>query len=276
MEFLKWLVLRSTPEFLLWRLKASHYVRFLRSLPPSAEPEFGPVSSLVGPGDSAVDVGANFGIYTRLLSVRVGPGGEVHSFEPVPHTFRVLASCVSKLRMTNVRLYPLALSDRAGEAVMTSPFYREGGSNYYKARIAESGGGAGPGRRYPVRLRRMDDVLAGARGPIRFIKIDVEGHELPVLRGAGEVLARWKPALLVEVSRDPDDPSSTGAELFRLLEGHGYGAYRLSEGRLIRRAPGDRAVNYFFLTPSQAEQAAGSEAAGVAAAPPGAPPTGGR
>ncbi len=276
MEFLKWMVLRATPEFLLWRLKARHYVRFLRSLPRDAEPEFAPIDSLLGPGDTAVDVGANFGIYTKLFSDLVGAKGEVHSIEPVTHTYRVLSACTEVLNLTNVRLHSCALSDRDGEAIMTSPSFRKGGRNYYKASIADPARAAVRGGRFRVRLRRMDDLLSGAAGPIRFIKIDVEGHELFVLRGGSRLLEKWKPALLVEVARDPDDPASSGAEVFRLLAGLGYEPYLLDRGRLVRRAPGERSVNYFFLTPAHRERLPREEPRGPAPEGEGPRPPGAR
>ena len=145
---------------------------------------------------------------------------------------------------------------------MLSPPYRRGGSNYYKAFVAEGDRLSGPGRRYPVRLARMDSLLERARGPIRFVKIDVEGHELPVVRGGLEAISRWKPALLIEVSRDPDNPASSGFELFRVLHLLGYEAHRLGPAGLVRREKGDRSVNYFFLAPAHLERLMGTPAPG--------------
>jgi hypothetical protein len=131
---------------------------------------------------------------------------------------------------------------------MRTPPYKTGGSNDYKAFIAEGDRALGPGRRHIVRLARLDALFGGARGPIRFVKVDVEGHELSVIRGGLETIRRWKPALLIEVSRNPDDPSSTGHELFRILALEGYEPYLCRDGTLVPRVMGDRSVNYFLLT----------------------------
>lgn len=247
---LKSIVLRTAPEFLLIRMKARRYCRLLRRLPMDEEPEFMPVPALLGPGDGAVDVGANFGIYTRLFSDLVGAEGMVHSFEPVLHTYRVLISCLARLDVSNVRAYPIALSDRKAEGVMKSPPYKEGGSNYYQAFVAEGRKLGAVGREFRVPLRRLDDTLPPDTKPIRFIKIDVEGHELPVVRGARATLDRWKPALLIEVSGNPDEADSPAGELFRFLAEFGYAPFWISPAGLARRVAGTRSVNYFFLTES--------------------------
>jgi len=62
------------------------------------------------------------------------------------------------------------------------------------------------------------------------------------------VLEENRPALLIEVSRDPDDPESSGHAIVRLLAELGYEPFLLREGTLRRRRSGDRSVNYFFLT----------------------------
>lgn len=245
---LKSLVLRNAPEFLLIRMKARRYCRLLGGLSLGEEPEFAPIPALLNEGDGAVDVGANFGIYTRLFSNLVGDGGEVHSFEPIIHTYRVLISCLARLDVANVRAYPLALSDRRGEGIMKCPSYRDGGSNYYQSFVAEGRKLGSPGREFTVPLRRMDDALPENARPVRFIKIDVEGHELPVVEGARKTIERWKPALLVEVSRDPDDPESATGRLFALLASVGYEPYWISPEGLARREEGVRSVNYFFFT----------------------------
>ncbi|MFH1277419.1 MAG: FkbM family methyltransferase [Candidatus Eisenbacteria bacterium] len=245
---LKSLVLQSAPEFLLIRMKARRYCRLLRHLPMDEEPEFAPIPPLLKEGDGAVDVGANFGIYTRLLSNLVGAEGEVHSFEPVIHTYRVLLSCLARLDVANVKAYPLALSDRRGEGLMKCPSYRDGGGNYYQSFVAEGKKLGSPGQEFTVPLRCMDDALPENTKPIRFIKIDVEGHELPVAHGARRTLEKWKPALLIEVSRNPDDPESSTGELFAFLASLGYEPYWISPGGLVRREKAVRSVNYFFFT----------------------------
>ena len=244
---LKHIVLRLLPDAALWRIQGWRTARRLRREGPGDEPEFRPIPALLREGEGAVDAGANFGVYTFLFSRIVGNGGAVYSFEPVPLTYRALRAAVRRLRLRNVRLFPVGLSDRSGPAEMRSPPQSGGGANLYKTFIAEGEKRDRPGRSFRVRLATLDGALPAGTPPIRFIKIDVEGHELALLRGARRLLEESRPDLLIEVSRDPDDPTSTGYELVRLLAGWGYSPYLLREGALRRRRRGDRSVNYFFL-----------------------------
>jgi hypothetical protein len=146
---------------------------------------------------------------------------------------------------------------------MQVPAYPEGGDNYYESRIADRPAGgvmerqAAAGRSYDVEAARLDTLLGGNERPIRFVKIDVEGHELAVLRGASALLRRDRPALLVEVSGDPDAERGPAHELFALLAGLGYGAWWFDGAKLSKRRPGDRSTNWFFLTDTHLPALAG-------------------
>src|SRR5438105_15774227 len=104
---LKHLTLRYLPQSLLQPLRRMHYARKLARDP--GEPEMGFIPYLLPPGGCAIDLGANFGLYTRFLSATVGPRGSVHAVEPVPATFDVLASNIRQLCLTNVTAYHLAV-----------------------------------------------------------------------------------------------------------------------------------------------------------------------
>ena len=84
------------------------------------------VKQIVAPGDQVIDIGACIGAYTKFLSQRVGPGGRVYSFEPIPPTFEFLSNNVRKLGLRNVDLFDCAASDQEGSATMVVPTYRWG------------------------------------------------------------------------------------------------------------------------------------------------------
>jgi FkbM family methyltransferase len=153
------------------------------------EREFQMLESFVDPGDWAIDVGANVGHYTARLSKLVGPSGRVLAFEPVPRTFELLTANARQFPYSNVTLMNAALSDRASVAAMEVPG-GEGGA--YLAHLTEQNTGLNV-------LCIPLDAISLPR-PIRLIKIDAEGHELPVLRGMAGLLKRDRPALIVEVS----------------------------------------------------------------------------
>jgi FkbM family methyltransferase len=245
MGWLKSLALTLLPDRVLLRAKKLHYLRSLRRFDPA---ERAILRVLIAPGDHVLDLGANVGWYTKVLSELVGPSGRVYSVEPVPVSFELLRHCVRKLRLNNVTLFNCAISDRDGSAVMEVPLYSSGGENFYEARLVERAVGSGRLRRFTVALRTVDSLFTAVPAEVTFIKADVEGHELPVLVGAQGVIRGSRPAMYVEVTSDPDDLGCPAAALVDALSAEGYATYWLDGDRLVQRRPGDRSVNYFFLT----------------------------
>jgi FkbM family methyltransferase len=203
---------------------------------------------LVRPGAVVVDAGANVGYVTALLARWVGPEGRVHSFEPVPETFDLLARAVRRLKLKQVRLHPQALSDAAGAADMRIPRYADGRENLYESTIEPRSGADGDARVVRIETVRLDDILGEDAGRVTFIKMDVEGHEERALAGAQAVLERARPALFVEIDGDLDDATSSAGRLAARLSALGYGVYLWDSGWRARR-PGESAVDYFFLMP---------------------------
>lgn len=193
------------------QLKRHYFARQLRQGRfVTDEQEFGLLDSMVRPGDWVLDVGANIGHYTSRLSQLVGPGGRVVAFEPVPATFELLASNVSRLACANVTLLNVAASDTTRSVGMSMPAFHSGLANFYMARI---GSGFGD-------LNVMAITVDGLGLPQRvtLVKIDAEGHELSVLQGMRSLLERDRPALIVE---------DNSPELEPFLVDMGYSVRRL-------------------------------------------------
>jgi FkbM family methyltransferase len=133
----------------------------------------------LSPGDVAVDVGANIGIYTQLLSRWVGPTGLVHSFEPSPENFGRLKSATRKLG--NVRLSHAAV----GESSRRTTLYVSDKLNVdHRAYLPE-----GDSRHtVPIEMMALDDYFEPGQR-VDLIKMDIQGYELHALRGASRVLA---------------------------------------------------------------------------------------
>ncbi|MBN2505969.1 MAG: FkbM family methyltransferase [Verrucomicrobia bacterium] len=172
---------------------------------------------LLDPAETAVDVGANIGQMTSLMSHRVGPRGSVSAFEPHPEVFAELSTNVARGLHANVTLYAMGLSDRSGEASLTvGPAWAD---NRGVARIA-SGNPGEPGT-IRIQLATLDDVL-GRDAVVGLCKIDVERHEFQVLTGATRLLSSGRVRDIIFEDFEPA-PSRT----CRLLADHGFHIYVL-------------------------------------------------
>lgn len=149
-------------------------------------------------GTTAVDVGANVGVYTVALGLAVGDEGHVLAFEPGPENVRRLEENVAVNGLGNVSVHRLALGDGPGEIAL-----RLGVDPAYHS-TAEVFEGRGSGATTVVEVATLDDIWRRSGSPeVSFVKVDTEGSELRVLRGAEELLAAMRPPLLVE-ARDEE------------------------------------------------------------------------
>ncbi|MDR2112713.1 MAG: FkbM family methyltransferase [Candidatus Accumulibacter sp.] len=144
-----------------------------------------------------VEVGANLGGHTvGLAKAAAAKGEKMEVFEPQPVVFQNLCANLALNGLRNVRAWPFACGDEAGTVTFAEPDYgRPGNFGGVKMSRAEAGQG-----RIPAPCVRLDDFL-GEQQAVALIKIDVEGFELAVLRGADNILKRWRPLLCVENDR---------------------------------------------------------------------------
>jgi FkbM family methyltransferase len=160
------------------------------------EPEFGFFQSQLSQGMVVVDGGANLGIYTVAASKLVGQSGKVLSFEPGLVPFQELQSNVDLNNADNVRTFRVALSDHNGSAHLY-----QSTAGLVAAHLAFPGDSNTGGDEYEdVTLRTLDDVLdAEGIDKVDMLKLDVEGVEELVLRGARSLFARAKPLVICEM-----------------------------------------------------------------------------
>jgi FkbM family methyltransferase len=248
MRSLKFLILKTLPDSLLFLTKRIHYVRSLRRFSEKDEPDIHIVKFIVKPGNYVIDIGANVGWYTKILSDLVGDNGRVYAIEPIPIVYDLLSSCIRNLNLRNVELLNFGISESNGSAIMEVPEYREGGENYYRASIVPNEDIKTSLKYHKIAVRSLDSMLEEMPNRIDFIKCDVEGHELEVLKGAKKLLEKCSPTWLIEVSGNPDIEGSNADSLFHILENKGYKAYWFDGVQLIKRRIGDKSINYFFLT----------------------------
>ena len=235
------------PNSTVQLIKKRHYLRLLCSSLLEKDPELRVVRYLVKPGDSVIDIGANVGVYSKILSELVGPDGHVYSIEPFPPTFKILCYNVRKLRLDNVEPMNVAISESETVVTMAIPYDSTCAENLYRASIVTDCAEKGKTEATNVQATTIDSRFLSAAGTISFIKCDVEGHELACIKGATKFLAKSPSAWLIEVSGEPDDKDSTAHSVFKILCDQGYFAWWYDGGKLRKRRPGDKSTNYFFL-----------------------------
>jgi FkbM family methyltransferase len=178
------------------------------------------------PGDACVDIGAHKGGYTYWMRKAVGERGRVYSFEPQPALASYLRRMKGLLRMENVTLEECALSSEPGELMLSIP-----GSGPSPSATLEQGSNAA-GTKQRVEVRTLDSYFASKRStPVKFIKCDVEGHELDVFRGAEKLLRADKPVLLFECEERHHTRYSS-RDVFDFLKGMGYHGFFFTRGAL--------------------------------------------
>jgi FkbM family methyltransferase len=172
------------------------------------------ISTYLREGMTVIDVGANVGLYTVMASVLVGPSGNVHAFEPSGITFSRFADNLRLNGCTNVSANQLALSDSAKEMILrVDPGHPENDGHCF---VVDRGSiDVFVDSDEVVPCQTLDRYWANYVYGVDFIKIDVEGAELSVLRGAIATLSPTNITMILECTRNQK-------EVVELLSMHGF------------------------------------------------------
>lgn len=180
-----------------------HEIRFLRRA--------------LQPGGKAVDIGANYGLYTLSMARTVGPLGHVWAYEPASRTHAFLVRSVQANQFSQVTAERSALSDRPGTGHLTSLEQPELNS-------LREGGGADTEQ---VPLVTLDERMHSLGWPdIDFLKLDAEGVEEAILAGGRRFLTEMCPMVQVELG----DANTPNLRTLDTLAGMGYRPYRVVPG----------------------------------------------
>jgi FkbM family methyltransferase len=224
-------------------LRARRMARKIRS-GVYATPEIVLLPHIVRSGETVVDVGANYGLYAFHLARQVGEGGSVIAFEAAPGTAVALRRVLAALGADpTVDVVEKAVGESSGQARLAIPRRTDGSTESGRAWSVPGMSDIPAIDVVDVPVVTLDDALRGA-GEISFVKVDVEGADLHVLRGAATILDRDAPTLLIEVS--PPLLARQGlnpGDVQDFLDQRAYATYRLDPTtRKLRPCPAGDAV----------------------------------
>ncbi len=193
------------------------------------------------------DVGANFGYYSMIVSAASQRRARVYAFEPLASNFHLLARNKDLNHFDRVSAAKLAVSDQVGEVdFFVPPLSCSGVGHIVDGPIDDPNGYVDK-----VQTTTLDDFVSHHNvRRMDFLKIDVEGAELRVLRGASESLRRFRPTIMIEFFPQGLASLHTSAwELLDAIHALDYTTFRIDHGHLqpFRDVPNDVYCNVICL-----------------------------
>jgi FkbM family methyltransferase len=167
------------------------------------------LKEFIKPGDIVFDLGSNFAYYTERMSRMVGETGKVYAFEPIPFTYAVFAMIIKKLKLKNVISYKKGVSNKNEVVQFRVPKTNIGTFNTGMAHISNRNNNLDTAdneydytkeETFDCEIVALDDFFNSNMPGLSFIKIDIEGAELFALQGAKNLLAKYNPAILIEIN----------------------------------------------------------------------------
>ena len=191
----------------------------------SGEPELAVLGELLPPGGTAVDVGANLGVFAYALA---DIADRVVAFEPNPD-YAFFARWMLRGR---AEVHELALSDRSGRGTLYVPVSDGGMALHLAGSLKRTHSQFRNIATHDVEIRKLDEF---GLTDVHFVKVDVEGGEREVLDGARATVARNRPIMLLELlAGTHDDPAACTAAI---CESFGYDAFIVQGGEKIAALP---------------------------------------
>ena len=204
-----------------------------------------------------IDVGAHAGQFAKLFS-RLVPQGTVYAFEPGGYALSILKLVVKWRGLRNVRILRLGLSDQSGSQPLHVPLKRHGTLGFGLAHL-----GAPTGERkthaQTIRLSTLDlFVQEHMLRRLDFVKADIEGWEVNMLRGGIQAITELRPSLMLEINEAAlKRADAAPQEVFDLLLPLGYSVFRTDENLDYRMRPVsgfEGTSDYLFVPQEKAER----------------------
>jgi FkbM family methyltransferase len=232
------------------------------------------LDKLIQPGYICLDVGANYGIFSKKMSLLVGATGQVHSFEPQPNAFLGIERLKNDYDLKNIKSYNVALTNdpnvssvemvtptldgvlRSGMTTVVSGLSSESLKVEEDSVVNQLTGGATINFDLSTSISVPAITLdAWANNninqKINFIKIDVEGYELDVLQGAKSLLIEHRPVMQIEIVFSYQHANPL-IKILEFLAPYGYDCNVVNNGKLSKIEPGGevKSEHNFYFIPS--------------------------
>lgn len=207
-------------------LVSSAYIRLISAgFLKEKYPELFYLKTLVKPGFTCVDIGANVGYYSVFLSKYAGKTGRVFAIEPVPLFANIFVKNTGRFALKNITLYQCALGAEKKKVTLGTPLI-DGVFRHGLTKVMEENEGAGM-QTYEANMEVADQLFAPLE-KIDFLKCDVEGYEVILFPQMLETLKRCKPLIQIEIST-----MENRKKIIELLNGLGYTPHKLENEKLV-------------------------------------------
>jgi len=199
--------------------------------------------TLLPDNSTILDIGANIGVMTVHIARKL-PGSQVFSFEPVPDNLFTLRRLLKYFKITNVKIFEIALGNYNGTAEIILPEHKKVKFHGLSHIEGVEGSEGDTGMKYTVPMHRIDDFpeLTELSKPVSGIKIDVENYEYNVLEGAKNLLTKYKPIIYAELWENQNR-----TDCIKLLTEIGYFPFVLENGVLVTFESGKHHTQNFFF-----------------------------
>lgn len=219
-----------------WELDLEEGIDFSIWLLGAFEPEtVRCYQGIVRPGDTVLDIGANIGAHTLPLAQAVGPSGKVFAFEPTDYAFAKLSrnAALNPALASRILGLQMMLGDANSEGSRPPMLYSswplkddEDLHRLHQGRLKTTTGAS---------VRTLDSALAAINlTRLDCVKVDIDGAECAMLRGARTVLTRWQPVIIMELSPYVlEEQKASLGELLHLLKDYGYALHEASSDKVL-------------------------------------------
>lgn len=214
----------------------------------SYEKELELLNMFLKEGDTCIDVGANIGIWSYHMSKAVGNSGKVFAIEPMPLSYKILNNVISKKKLNNVESYKIAFGEKEENVSMNIEQDKYGMKSLSTAHISKNS--LSQGSELTVPVKTLDKFISSNNiNNIKLIKCDIEGAELPFIKGGMNVFKNDKPILICEIqATNAAKFGYSPKDVFDLLDSFSYQAYLYRSNKLVKiNLPDPEEINYVFI-----------------------------